>query len=124
MLSILLKIGSWIKAAVKWLWSRPVVLASIIGAIVGGLFIYRSNKNKIDSLKDAVEVHKAKSKIAKNTAKVESLEKRADEKAKKAKELKNEIAASKRRVVEINEQKSVEGMNDDEVAKLFSDSGF
>lgn len=124
-MSILLSnIWSWIKSAAKWIWSKPIILASIIGAIVGGFFIYKSSKNKIDSLKDAVEVQKAKSKIAKNTAKVESLEKRADEKAKKAKELKNEIAASKRRVVEINEQKSVEGMNDDEVAKLFSDSGF
>jgi len=124
MMSILLSIGSWIKSAAKWIWSKPVILASIIGAIVGGFFIYKSNKNKIDSLKDAVEVHKAKSKIAKNTAKVESLEARANEKAKKAVELKKEIAASKRRVVEISEKKNVEGMNDNEVAKLFSDSGF
>lgn len=120
----LLSIWGWVKKAANWLWSRPAIIAGIVGALIGGFLIYKSTKNKVDNLKDAVEIQKSKTLVAKNTAKVEMLMESADKKAKQAEQLEKEIKNSKRRVVEISENQNVEGMTDDEIAKLFSNSGF
>lgn len=123
-MTFILKVWGWIKAVGKWLWSHPVAIASMVGVFVGAIFVYRSQKNKIASLKDAVEVQKARALISKNTAKAEALEQRAAERDEKVEGLKKEIAESKRRVVEIHEQKPIGELNDDKVAEMFSDAGF
>jgi len=117
------KIWSKIVSIGKWLWSQPIILASIISAVVGGLFIYKSSKNKIDNLKDGIEIQKAKNKISKNNAVVKELEKNADKHEKEINDLKKEISQSKKRVVELDKKESLEGLNDEEIAKIFSDSG-
>lgn len=112
-----------IKGAAKWLWSRPALLAGLVGAVVGGIFVMRSKKNQINNLKDAVEVQKARQQIARAEAKAEVLEASAAETGEEVEVLKREIVASKRRAVEIAEGPGTEGMNDEEIANLFSASG-
>lgn len=119
---LLSKTWGVIKAVAQWLWSHPIAIASMIGTIVGGFIIYRSNKNQISNLKDAIEVQKAKNSIASNAAKVQQLEKNASANADRVKSLKKEISNSQKKVVEIHKQENLEDMNDEDIAKLFSDS--
>ena len=85
--------------------------------------MWKRSSNKIASLEDAVAVKATMVKVAKAEGKAEALEAQADEVSEEREELKREIAASKKRVVEIHEGKPIEGMSDDEIAKMFSSSG-
>lgn len=110
------KIGKWLKDNP---WSIIVALASVFGAYL----VFKSKDNKISSLHDAVEVKTAMARVAKDEARAEALINGAHGKEDEITEVDKRIAASKRRVMEIHEAKDLEGMNDDEVAVLFSDSG-
>lgn len=112
-----------IVAAAKWLWSHPVALAGAVGMLVGAVFMLRSKRTQIGSLKDAVEVQRIRANVARNVAKAEALTERADASAQEAEALRSEIAASKRRAAELAHATNLEGKTDDEIAKLFSDAG-
>lgn len=120
---VLMSIWNGIKSVGKWLWSRPAVLAAIIGAIIGGFFVLRSKKNQIGNLKDAIAASKAKGDVARAEARAEALEAQANEKHEEVAKLKREIVRSKMRATEISLGRNLEGMPDDEIADLFSRSG-
>jgi hypothetical protein len=122
-MSVLRWIWTALKRAWGWLLDNPVALAALAGGIVGAWFMWKRSTNKIASLEDAVAIGATKRKIAKHEARAEVLERAADAKEPEVVELKKNIAESKRRVLEINEGKRLERLTDDEVAKLFSESG-
>ena len=110
------KIGIWLKENP---WAVVVSLVSVFGAYL----LYKSKANKIASLQDAVEVQSALKRVAADEARAIVILETADAKEEDIKAIDKRIAASKRRVVEIHENKDVEGMDDEELARLFSDSG-
>jgi hypothetical protein len=112
-----------IVAAAKWLSSKPIVLAGLIGTFVGAFLMVRSKKNQIGQLSEALEVQRIKAAVARDEAKAEALTERADEHAEEREVLRAQIAASKRRAAELAHAKSLEGKSDEEIAKLFSDAG-
>jgi hypothetical protein len=112
------------KRAWDWLLKHPIAIASALAAAAGAYLVWRSNKNKIATLEDAVAVQGTKTKIAKKETEAKILAERGELELTKAIELETEIAESKRRVVEINEGKKLEDKSDDEIAELFNKSGF
>ncbi len=119
----LLKVWGWIKAGARWLWKTPLALGALLGIVFGAFFMWRSSKNKIKSLKDAVAVEGMMNKVAKDEARAEVLKASADVKDEEVKVLEGSIAASKRRIAEIHEDESLEDKSDEEIARIFSDSG-
>jgi|SRR5690606_1683609 len=120
----MLSIWNWLKGAAVWLWERPVALAATIGSILGAFFMWRSKRNQVASLKDALEAKKFEKEIARHEATVELLKKQAGALDPRIEQLKKEINSSKKRVVEIREGRRLDDATDEEIAKLFSDSGF
>lgn len=123
------KVWSWIVAAAKatWKWFRenPIALAAALGTALGAFLVYKSSRNRIRRLEDAVEVEANRKRIAAATATAKTLEKQAAEKEPEIRRLEAEVARAKRRVVEINEEsEDVYTMSDDEVARRFSEAGF
>jgi hypothetical protein len=112
-----------IVAAAKWLWAHPAALAAAAGTLLGALVVLRSKRNQVENLKDAIEVQRIRTSVARDEAKVEVLTQNADEHAGKVAELQIQIADSKRRAAELAHATSLEGRTDDEVAKMFSDAG-
>lgn len=113
----------WIKKAGAWLWSHPAAIVAAVSAFIGAFLMYRSDKNKVASMKDALIVQKAKTDIAAATAQAELLEKQAGASEPRVQELKQQITESQRKVVEITEGPHTKGMSDEEVADLFGRSG-
>lgn len=116
-------VSDWFSAVWSWLKENPLALAAMLGAVLGAWFMWKSTKNKVKSLEEAVEVQANKRKIAAKEAEARFLEEKADAAEPRVEILKTEIAASKRRVIELANEPSVEDMDDDEVAELFSNSG-
>lgn len=112
-----------LKAGAKWLLETPVALAALAGVVFGAFFMWRSSKNKINRLEDAVAVKATLNKVAKDEARAQALKESADAKDEEVKALEGSIAASKRRVAEIHEEKRLEDKSDEEVARIFADSG-
>lgn len=123
MVAFVLRMWGGIKAGARWLWSRPVVLAGLVGAILGAFFVVRSKRNQINSLKDAVEAQRIKSKVAHKEAKADALEAKAGADEQEVRELKQDILRSKQRAAELAHARDLEGATDEEIAKLFTDSG-
>ena len=117
------QIADWFSGIWNWLKENPLALAGMVGAVVGAWFMWKSTKNRVKTLEEAVEVQANKRKIAAKEAEARALEEKADAAEPRVKALKTEIAASKRRVIELANEPSVEGMDDEEVAELFSRSG-
>ncbi len=117
----------WLKhavaGAIEWLWDNPIALASMVGAVAGAWFMWKRSTNKIASLEDAVQVQAARISIVKKTVEAEALEARAEDTSQEVQELKREIVASQKRVVEIHNAEAVEGKTDEEIANLFSAAG-
>jgi len=106
----------------KWLKENPWAIIVALAGVFSAYLVYKRKDNKISSLEDAVAVQSTKRKIAAVEAKAEVLKQQADAKAPEVAELDRKIADSKRRVVEIHEGQRLEGMDDDEVARMFSDA--
>lgn len=113
-----------LKAFGAWLVDHPVALAGALGAALGAFLVYRSNKNRVRTLEDALEVEAARRRIAGNEAKTKVLLESADAKGAEVVQLKREIADSKRRAVEIEAGESTKGKSDDEIAAMFTKAGF
>jgi flagellar biosynthesis/type III secretory pathway M-ring protein FliF/YscJ len=110
-------------AGVRWLWARPAVLAGAVGALIGAVAMVRSRENQIGRLKDAFEAQRIKSAVAKDEAKAELLTEQADVHADEVMAIRAQITASKRRAAELAHARSLEDASDEEIAKLFRDSG-
>lgn len=123
MVAFFVRAWGGVVAAAKWLWSRPVILAGFVGALFGAFFVVRSKRNQINNLKDAVEAQRIKAGVAKKEARAEALEAKAGASESEVRELKQDIASSKKRVAELAHGADLEGKTDEEIAKLFSDSG-
>lgn len=113
----------WIRKALVWLWSHPAALVGAIGAFIGAFLMWRSDRNKVATLKDALTVQKAKNDIAKAEAQAELLEGQAGAAEPRVQELKKQIAESQRKVVVIAEGPHTKDLSDEEVADLFSRTG-
>lgn len=124
MLATLKQLWAAIMAGARWLWSRPSLLASAVGALVGAFLMVRSKQNQIGRLKDAFEVQKIKTQVAKDEAHAELLTEQADVHADEVTALRTQITQSKRRAAEMAHATDLEGASDEEIAKLFSDAGF
>jgi hypothetical protein len=105
-----------------WIKENPWALLVALGGIFSAYLILKSKENKISSLQDAVAVQSTLKKIAADEAKAAVLKESADAKEDDVKALDKRIADSKRRVVEIHEGKRLEGMSDEDVARLFGDT--
>lgn len=109
--------------AAKWLWENPIALGLMIGGVIGAWFVWKSKKNQIASLEDAVAVEATRRKIAKSEARAELLEKSAAAREPEVQALKEEIATSKRRVLELRMGSDLSELSDAEVARIFTESG-
>lgn len=114
----------WIKRLGRWIRDNPIALAGVIGAAIGGFLMWKRYKGKVATLEDAVAIQATKRKIAKHETRAKMLEASADAREPEATALKKQIAESKRRVVEIQHgPAATASMNDEQIAKLFTDSG-
>jgi len=114
----------FLKAAGAWLRDNPWALLVALGSVFVAYLVFKSQKNKIDNLKDAVAVQAIKGKIAADDRQAKLLTDAAEAKESEVRALDRRILASKRRVVEIHEGgENLGEKSDDEIAALFSDSG-
>ena len=111
------KVWAWIK---KYPWALLVALVSLAGAAL----LLLSRQNSVESLDDAVQIRAAVREIARKEARARELEAQADSMAPEVERLKEEIAASKKRVMEIHNAEPLQDKSDDDIARLFSDAGF
>lgn len=109
-----------------WTWIKDHtwgVLAAFAGVLLA-VFMWKSGRNQIGSLNDAVQVRAAVREIAAKEARAQALEEQSDTKGEEVNALRREIAASKRRVMEIHNAQPLDDLDDSEIATLFSASGF
>ena len=85
--------------------------------------MWKSARNAVGSLDDAVQVRAAARQIAAKEARAAALDEQADGKSEQVKALRREVAASKRRVMEIHDAEPLDDKSDDEVADLFTRAG-
>lgn len=100
-----------------WLKDHALALVSVFAAIATAIAYWQFQRRRVGSLKDAVVVEKARTKIAKATAEKEMHKASAEDTGLQEAKLDDEIAAEKRKVVAITSY--VERMSDDEVAAEF-----
>ena len=112
-----------LRAVWKWLKENPWAIIVALLSVGSAYLLLKRKDNKIADLKDAVAVENTRKVIAANEAKAEVIKANADAKDEDIKKLDREIAASKRRVMEIHEGESLEVLNDAQVAALFSSAG-
>lgn len=117
------KLWESVKALGRWLAARPAVIAAAVGTLVGAFVMVRSKENQIGRLKDAFEAQRIKAQVAKDEAKAELLTEQANVHADEVAEIRTQITASKRRAAELAHARSLEDASDEEIAKLFRDSG-
>jgi len=106
----------------RWLRDNPWAIIVALLGVFSAYRILKSKDNKIANLQDAVAVQATKAKMAGMEARAKALKERADAREDEVKELDSKIAASKRRIVEIHENKVPEGASDEEIARMFTDS--
>lgn len=112
-----------LKSAAQWFVENPWAILTALAGVFGAYLLLKRKDNKISSLKDAVAVQATKAKIAADEREAQMLVDAAEGKEAKVREIDDRIAASKRRILEINEGKRLDGASDEEIAALFSDSG-
>lgn len=112
-----------LRAIWKWLKDNPWAIIAALLSVGAAYLLFKRKDNQIADLKDAVAVVNTRKVIAVNEAKADAIKASADAKEDDIKKLDKEIAASKRRVMEIHNGESLEGKDDDEVATLFSAAG-
>jgi uncharacterized protein HemX len=115
---------SFLRACWTWLLKNPIALVSALSAGFGAWLVYRSRKRTVPSLESALEIQAHTRKIAKHDTEAARLVGRAGDHNAEIDRLRAEIAASKRRVVEIEHQRSIVEMSDVEVAAAFTHLGY
>jgi len=112
-------LGIWL-----WLKKNPLALVAALSSALGAFLVYRSTKNKVASLEDALEVEAGRRRIAGREAEAKLLRRQAEEKEPEIQKAEKKIAESKRRVMEIEQGQPLEDKSDAEIAKAFTDAGF
>ena len=114
----------WYKRLWQWIKDHPWAILVALGSVLGALLLWKSAGNAVGSLDDAVQVRAAAREIAAKEARAATLEGQADAKAEDVEALRREVAASKRRVMEIHNAEPLDDKSDADVADLFSAAGF
>ncbi len=110
------------KAGVAENWKAALAGLAVL---VGSILLLISRRNNIKSLEAAKEARATARTIAAKEAEARVLVTQADSRQEDIDAIKEDIAASKRRVLEINNGAPLpEEMSDDDVADLFTNSGF
>jgi hypothetical protein len=113
-----------LKSAWAWVKAHAVWLAGALVALVGVLALIASRRSGRQlSFDEALRVRRETREIAGKQARADVLMDQGDAAAPEVERLKSEIAASKRRVVEINEGQPLQELSDEEVAARFRASG-
>jgi len=109
-----------------WKWTKEHVWAVLAaaGGLLLAILLYLNRRNSISSVSDAVAVRGALKDIAAKEARARLLHEQGDAAKPEVERLESEIAASKRRVLEINNAEPLDNRSDDDVARLFTDAGF
>lgn len=109
-----------------WAWLKDNIWAPIVAvlAVFGAWLLWKNRTNAIASLDNAVEVRAAVRDIAAKEARAKVLEEQSDASGEEVAALRRQIAASKRRVMEIHNAEPLDDKSDADVAALFTDAGF
>lgn len=108
----------------KWVKDHPWALLVAFASVLGALALWKSSGNKVASLNDAIQVRAAAREIAAKEGRADLLAEQADARGSDVSALHREVAASKRRVMEIHAAEPLDGRSDAEVAALFTEAGF
>jgi peptidoglycan hydrolase CwlO-like protein len=108
------RVGAWLRA-------NPWAIITALVGVFSAYLLYKSKDNKISSLEDALVVSNTTKNVKALNARAAEILKNADEKTAEIQEIDKKLAESKRRVLELHEGGSLEDMNDEEIARLFSD---
>jgi hypothetical protein len=116
----------FMKAKLAWIWikTHPKAAASAALSFLVALLWWKFKMGRQASLSDAITVRKETKVIAEKQGRATQLYIQGMAKSKESKQLEAEIADSKRRVLEIQKGESLGGKSDDEVARMFTNSGF
>ncbi len=115
---------TFLKVIWKWLKKYPWAFIVVFGSATGALFLLASKANQISSFDDAVQVRAAAREIVRKEARVKELLGQENVNIVEMVALKSEIAASKKRIMEIYNATSLENESDDDIARLFTAAGF
>ncbi len=108
-----------------WLVHNPMkVLAGVFSFVLGVALWRLRTENKSATMSDVLTERKLTKAVAEKEAMAVDLISQGDDKHEEVERLRQEVAASKRRVVEIRKGVSTEGKSDEEVAELFTGAGF
>ena len=110
-------VWAWVK---KYPWAIVVAAASALTALA----LLLSRRNQVASLDDAVQIRAAVREVARKEGAARALEARADAKAEDVTALRRDIAASKKRIMEIYNAQPLDDKSDDVVARMFTAAGF
>jgi len=110
-----------LKRAWAWIKDHTIVLLAALISGFSAWLIYRSQRNKIETLEEALALQSIKMAAKAGERAAVLLEASSDSKEKAVSDLKKEISDSKRRALKV-EVPNIESKSDDEVAKIFSDT--
>lgn len=115
---------AWLKDAWAWVKAHAIWLGAALVGLVGILALVASRRGGRGlSFDEAMRLRRETREIAVKQTRADALIKAGDDAAPEVARLDAEIAASKRRVVEINSGTPVQELSDEEVARMFGDSG-
>ena len=117
------RIWSWLKAAWRWLLDNPIAVAATLGAVIGAYLMWKSKKNQVASLEDAVEVQTTLRRVAKDEARAKLFVEQADAVQPEAEAVQYRIRVHKRKIAEIRTGETMEGKSDEEIARVLTGAG-
>lgn len=110
---------AWLLAAWRWVREHVEAVSVTAVALLLGVIAWGAYNRKVNRLKDAVTVERARAKVDVLEAKRATYEKRADELAAEEVQLSKAIEAAQREAVAVRED--VKGKNRDQVADRFNE---
>jgi hypothetical protein len=106
----------WGKKYLGWLWS-PITL---VGIVLGALAIKRAQTNRVNNLKDALTVERARRDVEERNQRMKLLGQQIISNQLEIEQHSDAVTESKRRVVQIEGSPITEDMTDAEIADRFS----
>ena len=97
-------------------------VAGVVGVFLA-IFMWKSKANRTRSMEEAIQVRAAQREIAIKEGRAAELVRQADARQEDIDEARAEIAAAKKRALEIYQGESLEGKTDEEIAIIFTASG-
>ena len=122
-MTVFARIWGGLKAAWGWLLDNPIAVAATLGAVLGAYLMWKSKKNQVASLEDAVEVQTTLRKVAKDEARAALLAEQAEATRPEAEVVDERIRMGRRKIAEIRTGETMEGKTDEEIARILTDSG-